>query len=214
MSEPLTDLELIYVADPMCSWCWGFAPVIRKLADRLDGRAGLRVLPGYLREGGTMPLHESEVAWLMQHWRTVHERTGQFFDFSRPVDTRFVFNTEPACRALSVAIRLRPQTALDYLGAVQHAFYVERRDTQDAVVLSDCAASCGMARETFLPVFESAASRDWLDEDMYFVHQLGVEGIPSVLLRTGPRVQRLPAGYHSYAVLEPHFDRWIACVAS
>ena len=25
-------LHFIYFADPMCSWCWGFAPVIEKIA--------------------------------------------------------------------------------------------------------------------------------------------------------------------------------------
>lgn len=66
-----------------------------------------------------------------------------------------------------------------------------------------------MERETFLRSLDSARSRDWLDEDMYLVHQLGVEGIPTVLLRTGLRVQRLPAGYHPYETLESHLDRWI-----
>ena len=27
-----TDAEFVYVGDPMCSWCWGFAPVLDQLA--------------------------------------------------------------------------------------------------------------------------------------------------------------------------------------
>ena len=26
--------RLLYVMDPMCSWCWGFAPVLESLAEQ------------------------------------------------------------------------------------------------------------------------------------------------------------------------------------
>ena len=28
-----SDLEFIYVGDPMCSWCWGFAPVLERMTE-------------------------------------------------------------------------------------------------------------------------------------------------------------------------------------
>jgi putative protein-disulfide isomerase len=27
-------LRLLYVMDPMCSWCWGFAPVAKALVEQ------------------------------------------------------------------------------------------------------------------------------------------------------------------------------------
>jgi putative protein-disulfide isomerase len=38
--------RLIYVMDPMCSWCWGFAPVMTALAAEAEKQGvslGLRV---------------------------------------------------------------------------------------------------------------------------------------------------------------------------
>ena len=32
--------QFVYFADPMCSWCYGFAPVIAALAERFEGRLG------------------------------------------------------------------------------------------------------------------------------------------------------------------------------
>ncbi len=29
-----TDLEFIYVGDPMCSWCWGFSPALEQMGTR------------------------------------------------------------------------------------------------------------------------------------------------------------------------------------
>ena len=33
-AAPARDAELIYVGDPMCSWCWGFAPVAQALVEQ------------------------------------------------------------------------------------------------------------------------------------------------------------------------------------
>ena len=40
--------RLIYVMDPMCSWCWGFAPVLQGLAEQ----AAEHGVPLVLRVGG------------------------------------------------------------------------------------------------------------------------------------------------------------------
>ena len=31
--------RLLYVMDPMCSWCWGFAPVARALGEQAQAAA-------------------------------------------------------------------------------------------------------------------------------------------------------------------------------
>ena len=36
--------HFIYFADPMCSWCYGFAPVIETLAKQFEGRLPLRIV--------------------------------------------------------------------------------------------------------------------------------------------------------------------------
>ena len=42
--------RLLYVMDPMCSWCWGFAPVVEALAEQAAA-AGvpLQIVVGGLR---------------------------------------------------------------------------------------------------------------------------------------------------------------------
>ena len=35
--------RLLYVMDPMCSWCWGFAPVANALVEQAHA-AGVEVL--------------------------------------------------------------------------------------------------------------------------------------------------------------------------
>ena len=51
------DEEIIYVGDPMCSWCWGISPALNRLqvAARRDG-IPYRIIMGGLRPGAA-PQH-------------------------------------------------------------------------------------------------------------------------------------------------------------
>jgi putative protein-disulfide isomerase len=201
--------ELIHVADPMCSWCWGFSPVIDRIADLLRGRASVRVLPGDLRPGSREPLSQHEVDFIMGEWRKIAAATGQPFDFEQPLDTSFVYDTEPACRAVSLVGRERPACVLDYLRSLHQAFYVGRRDLKDPEVLADYAQTFGIPRAAFLERFHRPEAVECLREDVRFARQCGIEAVPSVLLRTDNRIQRLTIGYQPYEVLEPHVRRWL-----
>ena len=51
-------LHFIYFADPMCSWCYGFAPTVRALRRRYGEVLPIRVVMGGLRPGTTEPMPE------------------------------------------------------------------------------------------------------------------------------------------------------------
>ena len=64
--------QLIYVGDPMCSWCWGFAPVKRALEELCDGRAELLLVVGGLHPGTPEPQDDDRKKFLEEHWQTMH----------------------------------------------------------------------------------------------------------------------------------------------
>ena len=61
--------EIIFVVDPMCSWCWGFAPVMEALYKSDSYRCSLVV--GGLRTKGEMRWDESSKRYLQGHWEQV-----------------------------------------------------------------------------------------------------------------------------------------------
>src|SRR5512134_2930782 len=109
---------LFYFADPMCSWCWGFSPVIRAIAEIIGDRASVRLLVGGLRAGQRRPLDGKAKATLRHHWEEVERTTGQLFSFSFFEREGFVYDTEPACRAMVVMRSFAPVSTLAYLDAV------------------------------------------------------------------------------------------------
>ena len=42
---------LWYIADPMCSWCWGFAPTIKEIRLNYSEKLKIKLVMGGLRSG-------------------------------------------------------------------------------------------------------------------------------------------------------------------
>src|SRR5262245_30506309 len=64
--------HLLYFADPMCSWCYGFAPVITALAEHFAGRLPVKLVMGGLRAGNTRPMQPQDKDYIRNAWTRVH----------------------------------------------------------------------------------------------------------------------------------------------
>jgi len=173
--------HLIYFADPMCSWCYGFSPVIEDIR-RAFGRAlPIRVIMGGLRPGTDTPMTEAAKAEVAGHWAHVHEATGLPFDPAALEREGFLYDTDPAARAVVVVRRDGEELAVRYLARVQRAFYAEAQDVTSGEVLADLAAELGVERDRFVAQWasEEAKAETWRD---YAISQrAGVTGFPTLV---------------------------------
>lgn len=201
--------EVLYVADPLCTWCWGFAPASRELAAAVEGHARLRVLPGGLSLDRTEPLREHEAKGMLAEWQRVHQTTGQPFDFDHPPDTETLFDSGPPCRALALMSQLHPALALAYLHALQHAFFAERHDLGAPATLCALAADCGADEATFATALAGDAANAAFRTDALLAKQLGLRAFPAVALRGANSYALLTVGYQPWAKLAPHVRKWL-----
>jgi len=177
MDEP----HLIYFADPMCSWCYGFSPVIEEIR-RAFGRAlPVKVVMGGLRPGTEQPMTAEAKREVLGHWTHVHEATGLPFDEHALDREGFRYDTDPAARAVVVARREGEELAVSYLARAQRAFYAEGRDVTSGEVLADLAGELGLDRADFLAQWsgEDAKQETWRD---YAISQrAGVTAFPTLV---------------------------------
>ncbi len=171
--------ELIYVGDPMCSWCWGFAPELHRLRRALPHDVALSLCMGNLRNGHTWD--DTFKAYLGRHWDEVARRTGQPFDTALLERKQFDYTTEPACRAVCTARAIDPERAFDFFESLQRAFYAEGRDITDARLLCDLAATSGYDAERFASLFASPAMREQVPSDRYRARAYGASSFPSLV---------------------------------
>ncbi len=189
-------VQLIYVADPMCSWCYGFAP---QLAAIVAARPDLpwRLLLGGLRPFTREPIEPGKRAEILGHWQRVAQLTGQPFGADAMARPGFVYDTEPACRAVVTARHLDAAHAAPLFAAVQTAFYRDGRDVTQADELADLAQQAGLDRAVFVTAFDSQAMHEATRDDFAQVQRWGVSGFPTLVADRGGALQLLAAGYSS-----------------
>ena len=210
----MDSLQFIYFADPMCSWCWGFAPVIEQIAARYGEAIPVRLVLGGLRPGTTTPMTAEARATLCGHWREVEAASGQPFDYGLTDRDGFIYDTDPAARATVMVRRAHPDKALAFLTRVQRAFYAENQNVTSPAVLADLAAEFGLEREGFA---ERLASDDVKNEtwsDYATSQRAGVTGFPTLVAGPGEdgSYGAVTRGFQPAEAVLPMIGRWLSTV--
>ena len=98
----------------MCSWCWGFSPVLKQIQQDYSKDAPLRLIVGGLHAFDTDPMNDQYKATIKHHWEQVAEASGQPFNYAFFEREGFVLDTEPACRATVVVRNMNPDVLLPF----------------------------------------------------------------------------------------------------
>lgn len=207
--------QLIYFTDPMCSWCWGFSPVIQEIEGALGDQAPIRLVLGGLRPGTTEPMTPEGRENTRAHWRHVHEASGQAFVAGAMDQDDFIYDTDPAARAVVVARRSGPNKALAYLRLAHAAFYAQGRDVTSPEVLADLAAEIDLDRAAFLAALASEDAKQETWRDYAVSRGAGVTGFPTLI--AGPQADgnylAITRGFLPARVIMPKIEQWMSVAA-
>lgn len=195
-------MKLVFVGDPMCSWCYGFGKELSILTER-HPELQLEILVGGVRAGATDLLDEAGKQFRLGHWARVEQNSGLPFNREALMGrTNFVYDTEPVCRAVVTARRLAPQAdLLKVFRALQHAFYVDGLDTTSGEVLADVAAAAlakdghAVSSLAFLAEYQQAATVSATRAEFAHVRAIGISSFPALLLEADGRLFEISPGY-------------------
>lgn len=200
-------LKFVYIADPMCSWCYGFAPELRALlAAHPDATVDL--ILGGLRAYNQTPSNAESRAQTKGYWSQVAAAAAEHelkFNPAALDSPNFIYNTEPACRAV-VAFRqsIQPeivQRTLEMFHALQIAFYADGRDITQAAVIAEVAASLGVDGTAFLQAWQSEQSFQMTRNDFLAVQELQVTGFPFLAIDVGGKLVVIARGFEKATTL-------------
>jgi putative protein-disulfide isomerase len=202
----MTPPILWYFADPMCSWCWGFSPVIETLRDDYRERIKIALVLGGLRHE-TSPMTATQREDILHHWHAVQARTGQPFRFDNALPEGFVYDTEPACRAVVSVGGIEPSLTFPLFKAIQAAFYGGGRDVTQPGVLAELAAGLGVEVTPFLQAFDSDAARSRTQAHFRQARQAGVRGFPTLIMQQDAQLHTVCNGWQALDAVRAAIDR-------
>lgn len=186
---------LFYIGDPMCSWCYGFSPQLDSVLQVYPNLA-FEVVVGGLRAEGKETVG-SLSSFLKEHWQEIHLKTGRPFRYDILDNTRLVYNTEPACRAVVAVRSVSPQHTYSYFKALQTAFYEENLDPTSLSTFLFLAEKMNIDPVRFEKHFESPVIINETLRDFQLTQTLHVNGFPSLVALINGKLHRISSGYTS-----------------
>jgi len=188
--------RLVYVHDPMCSWCWAFRPVYDQLLEQLPAGIRLQRLLGGLAPDTDEPMPQNLREYVQNHWRTIQATIpGTLFNFDFWTLCQPRRATWPACRAVIAARKQGDDYDDRMTRAIQRAYYLEARNPSEHATLIELAGECDLDARQFATDLLDPQTSLQLDTEIATTRHLGLVRFPSLALCMNDAVMPVPVNY-------------------
>ena len=184
---------IMYIGDPMCSWCYGFSPEISEIKSYFSDY-DFKIVLGGLRPHGKEQINEMK-SFLQSHWEQVNSITNQPFSYAILDEKELVYDTEPACRAVVAARTMNKDIDLDFFKNIQIAFYSKNLNTNMISTYLSIAQKYNLDLEKYKDLYLSNEIKDQTIEDFNLASKIGIKGFPAVILSYNNKLYFVCNGY-------------------
>ncbi|WP_332734332.1 DsbA family protein [Flavihumibacter sp.] len=180
---------IYYCYDAYCGWCYGFSPVMKKMAELYSDQIAFEVLSGgmILPEE---PRHISVVAgYIAEAYKGIEELTGVRFGedylwhIFNPSESDWYPNSEKPAIAMCILKEYFPDRQVEFAADLQYALHFEGRDLCDNEAYRHLIEKYNFEPEDFFSRLNSEEYREKAYYEFQLVKQLQVNGYPSVLVQ-------------------------------
>lgn len=193
-NEPVGILR--YFGDPMCSWCWGFKPVLEQV-DREYPELTRVTIMGGLRGESREQMSDDLMNLVRGAWLRIEEATGQPFNHDLWRLHRPLATTLPACRAVLAARLMAPEKEWPFMVGMFGAYFTRAMDPTQKDTYLDVAQTVGFNVMDYERQLESQSVEDALNEDLRTTRAFGITGFPTVVLSLKESHYLISPGYQS-----------------
>ena len=180
---------LFYCYDAYCGWCYGFSPVMTKIAEQFKNRFDFEVLSGGMMIGEQVQPIERIAGYIQKAYKGVEELTGIKFgeDFlwhiNNPDKSDWQMNSEKPAIALCVFKEYYPEQQVAFASDLQYALNYEGRDLDDNEAYRHLLEKYNIPVDKFYEQLKSQEFKDRAYYEFALCKQLQVNGFPCVLLQ-------------------------------
>lgn len=208
-------IEILAFTDPVCTWCWGSEPTLRKLTSWYGDAVHIRYVMGGLVEdirnfydrandiGGDPENSNVQIA---RHWLEASERHGMPVRIEGfRLFTAETVSTYPQNIAFKAAELTHPDLAVRYLRRLREAAAAEAREIGRQDVLIELASDVGLDIGVFIGHLNDGSAEAAFREDLETTRRYSARGFPTFVFRYGEREIML-RGYQSFAAMQAVID--------
>lgn len=200
-------MQLIYVMDPMCAWCYGFQPELDRFLKNFP-TAEVDWIMGGLAPDTNEPMSESLRHAIASYWYEIEQLSQVIFNHDYWTLNTPYRSTYQACRAVISAEQLKAKSATRMVNAIQSAYYIEAKNPSLDKTLLDCAELIGLEDEKFWETLKSEKTEKQLQHHLHITRHFQVTGFPALIyLDEGGKAYPLALGFCKSIELEERLKR-------
>lgn len=204
-------VEVIEFTDPICTWCWGSEPLLRKLETVYKDRIKVKFVMGGLVEdirdfydsfnviGGDVEQSNKQIA---KHSLEASQRHGM------PINAEgfnLFSNEHPSSYPQNIAYKAaqmeNEELANIFLRKIREATELQSKQTSRTEVLIELASESGLDVSKFIERFTDGSAEAAFKEDLNIIKQYLVRGFPSFLVKYGDK-KLLLRGYQNFDIVK------------
>jgi putative protein-disulfide isomerase len=202
----MSKVNVVYVFDPLCGWCYGFEPVMIKFQEEYKDKINLEVIPGGMVSiKNAQPLANMR-SFLMNAIPSLEKRTGikigqAYYDSILNKDG-VVLNSELPSQAFLGALNHYKGREVVLAKEIQDLLYQKGKDISKVEAFSSIKG---------LEIDSLNSENLTLKMNQAFTRskQLGVTGYPAVLSEYQGKYYQLTSGYTYYDNLAKVTDKFL-----
>ncbi|TGJ98848.1 DsbA family protein [Leptospira langatensis] len=178
--------SIVYVADPICTWCYGFAPIFQKIREKYSDKIDFTLVLGGLRYGQEVEAFTEEVTDKLKYlWKEVERISKRSFHYEILKDRSILYDSEPGSRAVITAQRLDPKISFAYLDRLSESFHAQGKNPNDFQNYLDIAEEFSLSPQEFQEVYQREETLLETRNDFNYGYILGVTGFPCLVFSDG-----------------------------
>lgn len=201
------DSVLYYIHDPMCSWCWGFKPILKALTNSLVNTVEIKYLLGGLAADSDIKMPEDMQMQIKSNWNKIQKTIPGIefnYDFWNNCTPRR--STYPACRAILATKKQQPEKELKMLEAIQQAYYLHAENPSDYAVLCKLANKLNLNSGQFELDIHSDKINNELLQQIKLSRDIGANSFPSLYIKKENIFYPIVLDYNNVDIILEHIQ--------
>ena len=206
-----------YCYDAYCGWCYGFSPVIKKIATTFKDKLSFEVL-----SGGMIPKENARpvsaiAGYISEAYYQVEETTGIKFGedylwhIFNPEKSDWYQHSEKSASALCIVKEIQPEQQVAFAADLQYALHYEGRDLTDDEAYRHLLEKYVIPEEEFYTKLNSEEYKEKAHYEFALCKQLQATSFPQVLMQVAnQKFYLLAKGFTDYETLKKRIQTVLA----
>jgi len=192
--------KIYYVYDPLCGWCFAYAPIMEKLADECKDQVEFVVIPGGMIVGDNVRPIREIAPYLLQAIPQLEEisgvKMGEPYMAMLKEGSYIASSFKPS---LAMVVFKSFQTGRDvaYAHKVQQSYFIEAKDIMGDSLYIELARQFDVSPEEFMKRMSDTVYQTKTQEHFDFASYLNTKGFPSLVGKAGDSYVKITYGYLS-----------------